>query len=318
MYAVPSKVTQTSPGLENSFKDSPLERVRTLFAGFVQGLFYAAPPGAYHWEPSADTTEIFVSDESPIQTESLGQRPGVSFTRGPVQFYSLGLDDMLSYNFETGSKQKSVLVPGTMAINCISRASLESERLAWIIAEQLWANRELLMREGFFEIGRQPVIGAPSAAGSLVAGDMGDEYTVTTVTCPYQFYRTTNITPLGKQIVNAMTLMVRSRLRGNVGSLGPVDTNGVEYPFSIHTCPPDPFSPASDVRGNTAAPGEEAPLLPVVPHPLNPAQRVVVRAIRPNSPAVKPPSIGGRTIPLSDSCVPESSLHNTDTRKVKV
>jgi hypothetical protein len=315
---VPSKVTQTSPGPENSFKDSPLERVRTLFAGFVQGLFYAAPAGAYHWEPTSDTTEIFISDESPIQTESLGQRPGVSFTRGPVQFYSLGLDDMLAYNFETGSKQKSVLVPGTMAINCISRVSLESERLAWIIAEQLWANRELLMKEGFFEIGRQPVIGAPSPAGSLVAGDSGDEYTATTVTCPYQFYRTTSITPLGKQIVQAMTLMVRSRLRGKVGSLGPVSSDGVEFPFSVHTCMPESFSPASDARGNTPAPGEEAPVLPVVPHPLNPAQRVVVRAIRPNSPAVKPPSIGGRTIPLSDPCVPESSLHNTDTRKVKV
>lgn len=315
---MPSKVTQTSPGPDNSFKDSPLERVRTLFAGFVQGLFHAAPPGAYHWEPSADVTEIFIADEGPIQTESLGQRPGVSFTRGPVQFYSLGLDDMLSYNAETGTKQKSVLVPGTMAINCISRVSLESERLAWIIAEQLWANRELLMREGFFEIGRQPVIGAPTPAGTLVAGDMGDEYVATTVTCPYQFYRTTNITPLGKKIIGEMTLMMRARMRGVTTPSGPVDSSSVEYPFSVEGCPPPPFSPASDARGNTPSAGEEAPRLPVVPHPLNPAQHVHVRAVRPNWPAVKPPSIGGRTIPLSEACMPNSFPHMTDPSKVKV
>ena len=313
---MPSKVTQTSPLPEGSFTDSPLERVRTLFAGFVQGLFYAAPPGAYHWEPSSDLTELFVSDEGPIHTESLGQRPGVSFTRGPVQFYSLGLDDMLSYNAETGTKQKSVLVPGTMSINCISRVPLECERIAWIIAEQLWAHRELLMKEGFFEIGRQPVIGSPSPAGSLVSGDQGDEYTATTVSCPYQFYRTTNITPLGKRIVSSMTLMMRARLN-QTGSLGP-PAEGHEYPASVEGHRPPSFSSASDARGNTPRAGEVAPSLPVVPHPLNPAQLVVVRTIRPYRPGLRAPSIGGRSIPLSEAHVPESSPHVTDTRKVKV
>ena len=315
---MPSKVTQTSPIPEGSFKDSPLERVRTLFAGFIQGLFYAAPPGAYHWEPHADTTEIFISDESPVHTESLGQRPGVSLTRGPVQFYSLGLDDMLALNQETGTKQKSVLVPGTMSINCISRVMLECERIAWIVAEQLWAHRELLMREGFFEVGRQPMIGAPTPAGSLVTGDQGDGYFATTVSCPYQFYRTTNITPLGKHIVRNMALTMHTRVRPAARSLGAAATDGAEFPISLRGCLPPSFSPASDAQGNTPAPGEEAPVRPVVPHPLNPAQLVVVRSSRPNRPGVRPPSIGGRTIPLSDCCVTESSSHLIDTMKVKV
>jgi hypothetical protein len=314
---VPSKVTQTSLLPEGSFTDSPLERVRTLFAGFVQGLFYAAPPGAYHWEPSSDVSEIVISDEGPIHTEVLGMRPGVTFTRGPVQFYSLGLDDMLSYNAETGSKQKSVLVPGTMSVNCISRAALECERIAWIIAEQLWANRELLMREGFFEIGRQPVISSPSPAGTLVAGDQGDEYFATTLSCPYQFYRTIQVTPLGKKIVSSMTLMMRARL-GQMSSGGAAPTTSHEGPASLEVSPPPSFSPASDARGNTPRAGEEAPHLCVVPHPLNPAQLVVVRPVRPNQPGLRRPSIGGRTIPISDPCVTESFSHVTSTSKVKV
>lgn len=314
---MPSKVTQTQPLPEGSFKESPLERVRVLFTGFVQGLFHAAPPGAYHWEADPIVTELFVSDESPIHIEDLGRRPAVSFTRGPVQFYSLGLDDMLTYNAETGSKQKSVLVPGTMSINCVSRVSLESERIAWIIAEQLWAHRELLMREGFFEVGRMPVIGAPSPAGSLVAGDMGDGFVATTVSCPFQFYRTTNITPLGKKIVSAISMNMRARALG-VSSCGPPASAGPEYPYSVRGCFPPSFSPASDVLGGTPNPGEEPPELPVVPHPLNPAQLVVVRAVRPNCSSLKPPSMGGRAIPLSESCMPESSSHVTETSKVKV
>ena len=314
---MPSKVTETQPLPDGSFKESPLERVRTLFIGFVQGLFYAAPPGAYHWEPDS-TSEIFISDESPIHVDRLGVRPAVSFTRGPVQFYSLGLDDMLTYNPETGSKQKSVLVPGTMTINCVSRVMLESERLAWIIAEQLWAHRELLMKEGFFEVGRTPMIGAPSPAGSVVMNDSADEYIVTTVTCPYQFYRTTSITPLGKKIVGSLTMMMRARTPATAVSSGPASYAGPEYPFVARGCLPPSFSSASDALGGTPTPGVDPHKLPVVPHPLNPAQLVVVRAVRPNCSSLKPPSIRGRTIPLTETCVPESSSQVTETIKVKV
>jgi len=309
---VPSKVTQTAPLERDSFKDSPLEHVRALFAGFVQGLFYAAPPGAYHWDPNGDVSEIFIADEGPIKTEALGQRPGVSFTRGPVQFYSLGLDDMLGYNAETGTKQKSVLVPGTMTINCISRVVLESERLAWIIAEQLWANRELLMKEGFFEIGRQPIIGAPSPAGSLVMADQGDEYFATSVSCPYQFYRTTNITPLNKKIIGSMGLILRQRALTVGPNQGPITAVSIEGYMPPH------FSPASDATGNTPMAGGVEPCRPLVPHPLNPAQMVVVRAVRPNRPGLRPASIAGRTIPLTESCVPESSPNVTISSKVQI
>jgi hypothetical protein len=345
---VPSKIPTTSPNgafPEDSFKYSPLEHVRSLFVGFFQGLFHAAPYGAYHWEPNDEHAEIYISDENPIKAETVGQRPAISCTRGPVQFYSLGLDDMLTYDFQTGTKKKSVLVPGTMVVNCSSRAALESERIAWICAEQLWLHRELLMQAGFFEIGRQPAIGAPSPAGSVVSADSGDEWYVTTVNCPYQFYRTSQFSPLGKTIVRNMGLSIRAQLQSvNQQLIGPAgapvgssENNSVEgghcgpaggptggVPVNIHTCPPDAFAPqASDVYGATPRPGGAASTLPLMPHPLNPAQQVIVRAARPNCPAVRPPSIGGRTIPIAvttveESCVTNANAHVTDTSTVKV
>jgi hypothetical protein len=320
-----SRVPTTNPSgrfPEDSFKYSPLEHVRTLFVRFIQGLFYVAPPGAYHWEPN-ETSELYVTDENPIKTEDAGTRPSIAVTRGPAQFYSLGFDDMLDYNFQTGKKQKGVIVPGTMIVNCCSRVEIECERLAWIIGEQLWANREILLRLGFFEVGRQPSFGAPSPAGSIVSGDNADEWYVVALTCPFQFTRTTNVTPIGPRILQGIDLAMRASLQRAQG-LGPVDGAGAEYPTFAQGCPPSPFAPASsDVNGGTPTPGSPPPERRVVPHPLNPSQMVTYRSIRPNSPAVKPPSIGGRSIPLStatveESCGKQMDTHVTDTSTVKV
>lgn len=89
----------------DSFQYNPLEHLSSLFIRFTQGIFAVAPPGAYHWSPDDDLTEIYISGENPVKDVSLGTRPGLSFTRGPVQFYSLGLDDMLRYDQRTGTKR---------------------------------------------------------------------------------------------------------------------------------------------------------------------------------------------------------------------
>lgn len=318
---MPAKLNETEPRgdlPDSSFKYTPLQHVRVLFASFVQGLFHAAPRGSYHWEPTMEDSDIVITDENPINIDVVGQRPAITFTRGPVQFYSLGLDDMMSYDFETGAKQKSVLVPGTMSINCCSRNDLESEQLAMIIAEQLWLHRELLMKEGFFEVGRQPAIGSPSPAGSIVAGDGAREWYCTTIACPFQFYRTSKVTPLNKKIAKNIQLNLRS-------AIAPIpqpfreDFVGHEVAKNIHECPPPPFAPdASDSYGRTPNPGEGAEqILPTVPHPLNPAKRVVVRHVSPHRPGLRPPSMGGRVLPISKLCV-EESTPVTDTSTVKV
>lgn len=329
---MPPKVPTTSPNgafPEDSFKYSPLEHVRSLFVGFLQGLFKASPRGAYNWDPDPELSEIYISDESPIKDSVIGARPAISCTRGPIQFYSLGLDDMMDYDFRTGTKRKSVLVPGTMVINCSSREPIECERLAWICAEQLWLHRELLMAAGFFEIGRQPAIGSPSPAGSIIVNDSGDEWFVTPVTCPFQFYRTSQFSPLNKKILREMSLSIQSQLscvnQQNTrigGHCGPVDAPGAGLPFGVNGYLPPPFAPqASDVNGGTPNPGVAPAALQVVPHPLNPAQRVVVRASRPNCPAIKPAGMGGRAIPIAAVSVEEScpvDVQVTSTSTVKV
>lgn len=328
---MPLKTTPTSPdgAFPSDWKYSPLQYVRELFAGFYQGLFNAAPNGAYHWNEDDEVSQIYISNEEPVKAATIGKRPSISFTRGPVSFYSLGLDDMLEYDPRTGEKKKSVLVPGTMVINCSSRVKLESEHLAWICAEQLWLHRELLMRSGFFEIGRNAQVSSPSPAGSIVQADAGDEWYVTTVSSPFQFYRTSAVTPLGKKIIRELAFTLSLRMRGVSqqyvgpgGHCGPIANSGADVPFGVRVCPPPAFAPeASDVYGHTPRAGEVAPVLPTQPHPLNPALRVVVRGVRPNCPAVRPPGMGGRSIPITSPSVEESceaTDDHVDSRTVKV
>jgi hypothetical protein len=331
---VPSKVQTTSPSgafEADSFKYSPLEHVRSLFAGFYQGLFQASPLGAYHWDEDDQLTEIYITGESVAKAEVIGLRPAITIVRSPVQFYTLGLDDMLGYDFRTGKKTKSVLVPGTMVVNCCSRVPLECERIAWIAAEQLWLHREMLTQQGFFEVGRQPAIGAPSAAGSIIICDENDEWFVTSVTCPYQFSRTSQYTPLNARVVREITMRMRTGTTAvqeqfvtTSGHGGPPSAPGGGLPYEIETRMPPPFAPqASDVYGNTPNPGAGPPQLPQVPHPRNPAQWVTVRAARPNGIAVRPPGMGGQPIPLAASPVEESignqrDAHGHYIRTVKV
>lgn len=323
---MPLKAPTTNPNgaYPSDFKYSPLEYVRSLFVGFYQGLFGAAPSGLYHWAADEEVSEIYITDENPVKAVNIGQRPSISFTRGPVSFYSLGLDDMLEYDPRTGQKVKSVLIPGTMTVNCSSRVALESERIAFVCAEQLWLHRELLMKAGFFEIGRQAQVSAPSPAGSIIQAEAGDEWYVTSVPCPFQFYRTSVVTPLGAKIIRELALNLSTRMLSanqqymrTGGHCGPLESAGAEPPVGVHGARPPAFAPqASDAYGHTPRPGEGPPVLLTQPHPLNPAQTVVVRGVRPNSPAVRPAGMGGRSIPITSPSVEESCGAQTDDHVV--
>lgn len=323
---MPVHVPTTSGPLTDaaSFADSPLEQVRTLYVSFLQGLFAAAPAGYYHWTGD-ETTEILITDENPLRSETIGQRPCITFSRGPVQFQSLGLDDLLFYDPRTETKRKSVLVPGTAVLNCCSRVPLECERLAWIVAENLWMHRELLLRAGFFEVGRQPTCGAPSPAGSIIAADNGDEWYTTAVSCPFQFYRTSQRTPLNQRVVQSIAVSLQTRMRA-VRPAGYPPGDRADPGYQVCGVAPPGFLPgASDVHGATPAPGGAASApLGKVPHPFNPAQTVFVRAARPGSPGpVRPPSMRGRPIPIvrtavEDSCPRSMPAHVTDPWRVLV
>lgn len=283
---MPSRVQVARPGAKfqgSSFKYTPLRHARVLITSFLQGLFAGAPPNSYRWLPDDMLSEIIIRSDAPINVDVIAKRPVINTTIGTVQFYSLGMDDMYSYDFDLDRKVKVVLVPGTMSINCCSRVSLECHDLAWIVAEHIWLLRELLLKAGFFEVGRGIQIGPPSAPGSIVSGDQADEWFCSTVSVPFQFNRKSAFTNLGYQVVQSIESQVHSTMHPvELGKGGP---SIADHEFSVHVSEsyPESFAPgASDAHGQTPDPaGTRNYALPLQPHPLNPAKMVVVETVRP-------------------------------------
>ena len=279
-----------------AFREEPLVQVRRVYVAFAQGLFHAAPLGSYHWEPDIKTTEIVITDENPINLSAVGKRPAISFTRSPVQFCHVGIDDLDKYDFYTGSKQKAILIPGTMCINFCSRNDLESENLAWIYAEQLWMHRMYLIQAGMFEIGRSIVVGSPSPPGSIVQNDGGEEWYVTTIQSPFQFSRTSRATPLGAQIVQEISMRMHIGEHANVDK-GPVlDPSGANLPYEF-------------VEENY---GQET--LPKVKDPRDPTREVFIRSLHPYRPGLRGLTIRGRPIPIQRADVEDSGVAGSQTK----
>lgn len=318
---MPKTVQRTEPRgalPSSSFKYNPLQHIRYLYAVFVQGLFYAAPPGAYHWAPELEDTEIVITAEAPLRLTTLNDRPGITFTRSPIGFRHLGFDDLLKYDAASGQKMKGVLLPGTMVINCCSRNDLESEHIAWVVMEHLWLLRDRLMQQGFYEVGRNLQIGSPSKPGSIIEGDGGEEWYCTSVISPFQFQRTSVFTPLGQQLLRNIEMKMRfvenAAIEQGIPLVGPNGPTGAPYLQDVY--PPPPFAPGA---GNPNVRSFQNPHgLQLAPHPLDPSRMVLVRPARADQPGVRPPSIYGQTLPIPARPVTESGARTVATTTVKV
>lgn len=272
---------------ESGFKYTPLEHVRTLLINFVQGLFSAAPAGDFHWTSDIEQTEIIIRDENPIHVETYGQRPCINFTMGQTSFYSLGMDDFLFYDFDISRKTKGILVPGVTNINVSSRVDIEAHNLAWVIAEHIWLLREVLLKEGFFEIGRGINISPPSPPGSIIASDSSDEWTCSTISVPWQFARKSAFTPLGQTIVKNIIGNINPGAAQSATPMGWPAAPGAEMPINVNVAPAPPYY------------GQDTSNLPKQAHPTDPARIVTVRAVRPYQNGLNGPSMNGRPLPIT-------------------
>lgn len=269
-------------------RENPLQHVRLSYVSFIQGLFASRPHGNMRWMDDEKDTEIVITDESPVKPEKHHHRPTITLTRAPVSFSQLGFDDMVGFDSGTNRKTKSLLIPGTMVINCCSRVPLESENMAMFTARHVWLLRDLLMRHGgFYDVGRGLQVGSPSPAGSIIMSDRNDEWFMTSITSPYFLYETGAVTPLNQTILRE----VQVRMTAGLQTLPPQQ-------------PPIAGGHEPSAQAHATLPG----YLPQrVPHPLNPTQTVSVRVIRGLKPARTPQGTLVQTVSQSKGTVTSST-----------
>jgi len=213
-----------------------------------------------------------------------------------MRLQTLGLDDMATYDANTGAKTKTIVVPGTMVLNACSRVPLESESLAWHAGEHIWLLRDVLHRTGFYQIGQDISIGAPSPAGSIVAGDGADEWYATPVSLPFQIQRTSRFTPLGQRIAKA----IETRVQGLFASQQELQKYSLEDAVTVTSPTSVPTSVPTSAVFDGARPGVYA-------------EQKIER-----TGGIRPPRLKGRHLPITGVIVPESLQHGLNGPSKKV
>ena len=207
-----------------SWAEQPLLLIRKTALSFIQGLFEQADVGHFRWLEDLEETEIIVTDETPIKLDVVGKRPAISVVRAPVAWGQTSLDEMRSTDSRTGAREHTDLLRGMLSINCCSRVDLESEYIAWTVANHLWLLRRIFLKgTPIHEFGRGIQIGSPSPAGVIVSGDKEGEWINTTVTVPYFIQIAGRVTPLNQQVVRAIE--AKMNIRGGI-QLGRTNVRG--------------------------------------------------------------------------------------------
>lgn len=183
------------------------------FISFLKWRFSRLPAGAYQWKPETESSpdqagsEVFISADTPINPQQVGQRPAITVLRAAASFQGAGIGDWAFTDFATGAKVRMDIIPTNVMINVLSKFPVEAERLAWFCAEQIWTFREEIVQEepSILYTGSRPSISAPSPAGALV--DSTDfEWTVVVVSFPAYLQHSTTKLPLNKKILRGVTV----------------------------------------------------------------------------------------------------------------
>lgn len=220
-----------------TWAEQPLLMLRKQILAFMQGLFEFSPVRCFHWTEDPETTEIYITDESPLGVDVVGKRPAISVVRGTVAWGQTSIDERQSEDMNTGARSHTDLLRGTVSINCCSRVDLESEYIAWVVANHMWLLRRIVMRgTPIHEFGRGIQVGSPSPAGAIVSGDVQGEWINTPVTIAFFLQVSGSVTPLVQDDV-IRAIEVKMGVRGPA-SIGP--TEQLESPW-VGGPPPTPL-----------------------------------------------------------------------------
>lgn len=233
----PSSTAHASGSGEDSWNEDPLNYMVKAFIAFLQTVFEGAPAGYFKWHPQAEVSELIITEENPVNVESVEQKPVISVVMGQSKFNGSSLDDMQELEMTTGASIHTDLIPGHISLNCMTKdARQESRWLAWLCARHIWILRKIFIKETHIhEVGRNQGISPTTPAGALVMGDSAPSWVSTAVTCPFFLQWRDKVTPLntywnGRPIkpLNELRLALRTRMKVAQASLTAVENSARE------------------------------------------------------------------------------------------
>lgn len=199
----------TIEGVQPSLGDEPLHWATYLVTRFLQGLFNHMEVGSYRWEPNPKDSEIYITEQVPVDGSVVAQRPAIAVVRGPAQWANLTMDQMVTIEPLTGKRVHSDLLSGNLGVYALSAEGLEAQRIAWLCSRGIKEGKRLLQKYwiwrdddgtpratfGFNKIGDNMNFGSESDPGSIIRGAGGHELVMVALGVPYFLQWTWQVTP---------------------------------------------------------------------------------------------------------------------------
>lgn len=203
-----SGVTPSSPdyaiGQNDVAQYPPTLKAQRHVIDFLQWRFSLLPVGAFHWQPEdrdspegGTRSEIYISADTPLPAQAVGERPAITLSRSQLQFQGVGLGDVAFHDQRTGAKAYMDMMPTTLVINVLSRISFVAERLAFFVQDQIFTLREEIVRTEpcILNLGSRTTMSPPSPAGALIDSTEPDWINVS-LFMPLYLQHTTSFHPI--------------------------------------------------------------------------------------------------------------------------
>jgi hypothetical protein len=198
--------------------EDPFVFMTKVYLVFLQGLFQQRPAGEYRWSSDPEQTEILITDQAPIPVERIEQRPAIVSMRGPVQFANMTLDQLRELDRQTGERIHTDMVSCTMTLNCISKAGIEAQKIAWTVMRHIRNLKREIQRAGHIhKIGDEVSMGPETPPGSLVAPEPTPEMVNVTVFSPFHFQWTERVAPRDSPTFEELQVFMRANLHPDPG-----------------------------------------------------------------------------------------------------
>lgn len=207
-----ASIQTSAPNSEmSSWQESPLFHLTRLCVIFSQQVFNSAPKGCLHWDEDETASEIIIGGSAPIHTDTLEKRPCVVAVRSQCGWAGIGLDQMRDLDIKTGARVVTDMISGNMTMNCISRVEAEADQIAWVLSQNFWVLRYVLLKLGFHDIGQRIQVLAPSPPGQLIQGDTEGEMINVPVVIPFHFQHTVTVQEQGLDLLKKMEMTLATR-----------------------------------------------------------------------------------------------------------
>lgn len=210
---IQTHLPQPASDPRSSWGENPLFHLTRVCLVFLQELFRDPPEGAnFRWMEDEEMTRLYLTDDSPVQSEVVEKRPCIATVRSGFAWAGLGLDQKRNHRIRTGEVVYTDMLSGNLTFNCMSKVPVEAEYLAWLVSRHIWIFKHLLMQQGFHKIGEGQQILARSPAGALVAGDTEHEICNVPVIVPAFFQWTERVQEKDLPLMDKVVTSINAKL----------------------------------------------------------------------------------------------------------